>query len=240
MRIDILTLFPEMFTGFLSSSIIKRAIDKGVVEVRVIDYREYSADKHHKVDDTIYGGGAGMLISVAPIANCLKDIDGYKNAKKLITSPAGATFNQEKAKKLATEDHIIIVCGHYEGIDARINNYIDEEVSIGDYILTGGEVASMAIVDSVVRLLPGAITSESIVDESFNNNLLEYDQYTKPASFDGLDVPFVLTNGNHEEINKWRHLNSLAKTYKNRPDLIDEASLSKEDKAHLESLQKDK
>ena len=240
MRIDILTLFPEMFTGFLSSSIIKRAIDKGVVEFRVIDYREYSTDKHHKVDDTIYGGGVGMLISVAPIANCLKDIDGYEKAKKLITSPTGATFSQEKAKQLATEDHIIIVCGHYEGIDARVNNYIDEEVSIGDYILTGGEVAAMAIVDSVVRLLPGAITSESIVDESFNNNLLEYDQYTKPASFDGLDVPFVLTNGNHEEIKKWRHLNSLTKTYLNRPDLIDEASLSKEDKAYLESLQKDK
>ena len=240
MRIDILTLFPEMFTGFLSSSIIKRAIDKGVVEIRVIDYREYSTDKHHKVDDTIYGGGAGMLISVVPIAKCLKDIEGYEKAKKLITSPTGATFNQEKAKKLACEDHIIIVCGHYEGIDARVNNYIDEEVSIGDYILTGGEVASMAIVDSVVRLLPGAITSESIVDESFNNNLLEYDQYTKPASFDGHDVPFVLTNGNHEEINKWRHLNSLTKTYLNRPDLIDEDKLSKEDKAYLNSLTKDK
>ena len=240
MRIDILTLFPEMFAGFLSSSIIKRAIEKGVVEIRVIDYRAYSTDKHHKVDDTIYGGGAGMLISVVPIASCLKDIEGYMQARKIITSPTGATFNQEKARKLASEDHIIIVCGHYEGIDARINNYIDEEISIGDYILTGGEVASMVVVDSVVRLLPGAITSESIIDESFNNNLLEYDQYTKPASFDGFDVPFVLTNGNHEEINKWRHLNSLSKTYLKRPDLIDEAKLSKEDKAYLKTLQKDK
>ena len=240
MKIDILTLFPEMFSGFVSSSIIKRAIEKGVVEIRVIDYREYSSDKHHKVDDTIYGGGAGMLISVVPIANCLKDIDGYKCAKKIITSPTGATFNQAKAKELAQEEHIIIVCGHYEGIDARINNYIDEEISIGDYILTGGEVASMAMVDSIVRLLPGAITSESIEDESFNDNMLEYDQFTKPVSFDGYDVPFVLTNGNHEEIKKWRHFNSLAKTYKNRPDLINETKLSKEDKEYLATLQKDK
>ena len=239
MKIDILTLFPEMYDGFLSSSIIKRAIDKGVVEIRVIDYRTYSSDKHHKVDDTIYGGGAGMLISVVPIANCLKDIDGAKDAKKIITSPTGATFNQEKAKALAKEEHIIIVCGHYEGIDARVNNYIDEEISIGDYILTGGEVASMAIVDSVVRLLPGAITEKSIVDESFNNNLLEYDQFTKPASFDGYEVPFVLTNGNHEEIRKWRHLNSLAKTYLRRPDLIDQNKLTKEEKEYLSSLQKD-
>ena len=239
MKIDILTLFPEMYDGFLSSSIIKRAIDKSLVEIRVIDYRAYSSDKHHKVDDTIYGGGAGMLISVVPIANCLKDIKGAKDAKKIITSPTGATFNQEKAKALAKEDHIIIVCGHYEGIDARINNYIDEEISIGDYILTGGEVASMVVVDSVVRLLPGAITEESIVDESFNNNLLEYDQFTKPASFDGHDVPFVLTNGNHEEIRKWRHLNSLAKTYLRRPDLIDQNKLTKEEKEYLSSLQKD-
>lgn len=239
MIIDILTLFPEMFDGILNSSIIKRAIEKGVVQVRVIDYRTYSKDKHHKVDDTIYGGGAGMLISVEPVVNCLKDIDGYDKALKLITSPTGKVFNQEYAKKLAKLDHIIIVCGHYEGIDARISNYIDEEVSIGDYILTGGEVASMAIIDSVIRLIPGAITDLSTIEESFSDNLLEYDQFTKPASFDGYDVPYVLTNGNHEEIRKWRRRNSIEKTFKFRPDLICEDKLNKEDLgiiAELKSL----
>ena len=240
MRIDILTLFPEMFDGICNSSIIKRAIEKGIVSVNIIDYRTYSLDKHHKVDDTIYGGGAGMLISVEPVVRCLKDIDGYNDALKVITSPTGKTFNQEKAISLSKLDHLIIICGHYEGIDARINNYIDEEISVGDYVLTGGEIASMAIIDSVIRLLPGAITDESTVDESFNNGLLEYDQFTKPASFDGLDVPFVLTNGNHEEIRKWRKYNSLAKTYKNRPDLIDLEKLSKEEKAMLEDIKKGK
>ena len=238
MKIDILSLFPEMFEGVLASSIIKRAIEKGIVEVRVIDYRSYSLDKHHKVDDTIYGGGAGMLISVEPIVRCLSDIEGISEAYKIITSPTGKVFNQAKAKELARLDHLVIVCGHYEGIDARINNYIDEEVSIGDYILTGGEVASMAILDSVVRLLPGAISDDSTAEESFSDGLLEYDQYTKPASFDGYDVPFVLTNGNHEEIRKWRKYNSLEKTYKTRPDLIDESKLSKEDKAFLEKIKK--
>ena len=236
MRIDILTLFPEMFEGVFSSSIIKRAIEKDIVQINVIDYRKYSLDKHHKVDDTIYGGGAGMLISVEPVARCLKDIDGYENALKLITSPTGKVFNQEKAKELSKLDHIIIVCGHYEGIDARIANYIDEEISIGDYILTGGEVASMAIVDSIVRLLPGAITLESTIDESFSDSMLEYDQYTKPASYDGYDVPFVLTNGNHEEIRKWKRYNALEKTYRLRPDLIDEDNLSKEDLALLKQI----
>ena len=238
MKIDILSLFPEMYEGILNSSIIKRAIEKRIVEVKILDYRKYSLDKHHKVDDTIYGGGAGMLISVEPVARCIKDIEGYKDAYKIITSPTGTKFSQEKAKELAKIDHIIIVCGHYEGIDARINNYVDEEISIGDYILTGGEVASMAILDSVIRLLPGAITEASKDEESFSNNLLEYDQYTKPASFDGLDVPFVLTNGNHEEIRKWRRYNSLEKTYKNRPDLIDEEKLNKEDLAFLEDIKK--
>ena len=238
MRIDILSLFPEVYEGILNSSIVKRAIEKGIVEVNVINYRDYSLDKHHRVDDTIYGGGAGMLISVEPVARCLKDIEGISDAYKIITSPTGATFNQEKAKMLARLDHLVIVCGHYEGIDARVNNYIDEEISIGDYILTGGEIASMAILDSVIRLLPGAISDDSVEEESFSNGLLEYDQYTKPASFDGHDVPFVLTNGNHEEIRKWRKFNSLEKTYKYRCDLLDEAKLDKEAKAMLEAIKK--
>ena len=236
MIIDILTLFPEMFDGFINSSIIKRAIDKGVVDINIIDYRKYSLDKHHKVDDTIYGGGAGMLISVEPISRCLKDIDGSYEAKKILTSPTGKRFNQSIAQELSKLDHIIIVCGHYEGIDARISNYIDEEISIGDYILTGGEIASMAMADSIIRLLPNAISDLSTVDESFNNDLLEYDQYTKPSVYDGYSVPEVLTNGNHEEIRKWRKYNSLLKTYRFRPELIKEEKLSKEEKAMLEAI----
>lgn len=236
MRIDILTLFPEMFDGFLKSSIIKRAIEKGIVEVNIIDYRAFSLDKHHKVDDTIYGGGAGMLISVEPVVRCLKSIDGFSEARKVITSPTGECFSQKKAIELAKLDHLIIICGHYEGIDARINNYVDEEISIGDYVLTGGEVASLAMIDSIIRLLPGAITLESTMDESFSDGLLEYDQYTKPLSFDGYDVPFVLTNGNHEEIRKWRRFNAIKKTYKKRPDLLKNKELSKEDLAFLKKV----
>lgn len=236
MIIDVLTLFPENIESFINSSIIKRVIEKKIVTINVHNFRDYSINKHHKVDDTPYGGGAGMLITLQPIVDCLKSIKGYDKAYKIITTPAGKTYNQNVAKELSKKEHIIIICGHYEGIDERILNYVDEEISIGDYVLTGGEIASLAILDSVVRLLPNAISSLSIVDESFNDNLLEYAQYTKPASFDGYKVPDVLISGNHEEIRKYRRYSSLLKTYTKRPELLDNVNLSKEDLEMLKSI----
>ena len=236
MRIDILTLFPEMFSTF-DASIIKRAVDCGDVEIHIHDYREYSSKKNKRVDDYSYGGGAGMIIEVEPIVNCLRSLPNFENTKKLITNPIGKTFNQEYANELAKEDHIIIVCGHYEGIDDRINDYVDETVSIGDYILTGGEIAAMAIVDSVVRLLPNVLGNEESIDiESFDNYLLEYPQYTRPVEFEDKVVPEVLLSGNHENIRKYRRFKSLERTYKHRPDLLEKATLSKEDIKFLEMI----
>ncbi len=236
MRIDIISLFDEMYKGFLENSIIKRAIEKGIVDIHLHDFRTYSTDKHNHVDDTTYGGGAGMLIALPALVDCIKDIDGYDKAHKIITSPCGNTYNQEKAYELSKKDHIIIVCGHYEGIDERILNYVDEEISIGDYILTGGELPSLVILDSVVRLLKDAISDDSTVDESFNNDLLEYPQYTKPPIYDNLKVPEVLINGNHEEIRKYRIYESLKKTYLKRPDLLKKHNFSKEEEFYLEAI----
>lgn len=236
MRIDILTLFPEMFSTF-DTSIIKRAIDGGDVEIHIHDYREYSPKKNKRVDDYSYGGGAGMVIEVEPIVNCLRSIPNYEVSKKIITNPVGKTYNQAYARELANEDHLIIVCGHYEGIDDRINNYVDEAISIGDYILTGGEIAAMAIVDSVVRLLPNVLgNSSSIEVESFDDNLLEYPQYTRPEVFEGLEVPSVLLSGNHENIRKYRRFKALERTHKFRPDLLEKSSLTKEDLKFLEMI----
>ena len=236
MIIDILTIFPEMFEGIINSSIIKRTIEKNLVKINIHDFRTFTTNKHKKVDDTIYGGGAGMLVMCQPVVDCLKSIEGYKDAKKIITSAQGVKFNQTKAKELSKEKHIIIICGHYEGIDNRILNYIDEEISIGDFILTGGEIASLAIIDSIIRLIPDAITEESIEEESFVTGLLEYPQFTKPASFDGYDVPEVLINGNHEEIRKYRKFEALKNTYLNRPDLLENYKLDEMDKIYLENI----
>ncbi len=228
MIIDIITIFPEMFTGIINSSIIKRTIDKNLLTINVHDFREYTLNKHKKVDDTIYGGGAGMLIQCQPIIDNLKAINNYQNAYKIITSAQGNTFNQNKAKQLSEFEHIIIICGHYEGIDNRVLNYVDEEISIGDYILTGGEIPALTIIDSVIRLLPNAITDMSIEDESFESGLLEYPQYTKPYEYDGYKVPDVLISGNHEEIRKYRKFESIKKTYIKRPDLIETHKFDKE------------
>ena len=236
MRIDIISLFNEMFEGFLNNSIIKRAIEKNIVEIHLHDFREYSKDKHKHVDDTTYGGGAGMLISLPAITDCIKDIEGYDKAFKIITSPIGKTYNQELAKKYSKLDHIIIVCGHYEGIDDRIINYVDEEISVGDYILTGGEIPALAIIDSIIRLLDGAIREESSEDESFNNDLLEYPQFTKPPVYDGYSVPEVLVNGNHEEIRKYRLYESIKRTYEKRSELLLKHSFTKEEEYYLEAI----
>ena len=236
MIIDILTLFKDCIESYLNSSIIKRAIESGKVTINVIDYREYAQNKSKRVDDYSYGGGAGMIIEVDPIVRALKDIEGYEKARKIITSPSGKKYNQEYAKELSKEEHIIIVCGHYEGIDDRIMNYLDEAISIGDYVLTGGELAGMAITDSIVRLLPDVISSDSTNEESFENNLLEYPQYTRPVEYDGYKVPDVLISGNHENIRKWRRYMSLKLTLENRPDLLKKANLTKEDEKFIEMI----
>lgn len=236
MKIDILTLFPEMFKGVLESSIIKRAIESELVFINILDYREFSLDKNKKVDDYSYGGGAGMVIRVQPIVDCLKSIEGIENAKKILTTPKGNNYHQVKAKDLANEKHIVIVCGHYEGIDERIVEYVDEEISIGDYILTGGEIAALVIIDSVVRLIPGTLgNEESKIDESFEE-VLEYPQYTRPDVYEGKAVPDVLISGNHENIRKYRRYESLKVTYERRPDLLIGLNLSKEDLQMLERI----
>ena len=236
MIIDIITIFPEMFEGIIKSSIIKRTIEKDLITINVHDFREYTTNKHKKVDDTIYGGGAGMLIQCQPIIDNLKNIQGYEKAYKIITSAQGNTFNQEKARAFSKLDHLIIICGHYEGIDNRVLNYVDEEVSIGDYILTGGEIPALAIIDSVIRLIPEAITDMSIQDESFEMGLLEYPQYTKPYEYDGYTVPDELISGNHEEIRKYRKFESIKKTYFKRPDLLEKYEFDKEGLLFLNNI----
>ncbi|HHU20986.1 MAG TPA: tRNA (guanosine(37)-N1)-methyltransferase TrmD [Acholeplasma sp.] len=237
MRIDVLTLFPEMFTGVVNSSILQRAINENHLEINIIDYRKFSLDKNYKVDDYPYGGGAGMVIEVEPIVLALRSIPkGYT----VLTSPKGVTYNQDKAKELSKKDHLIIVCGHYEGIDNRITNYIDEEISIGDYILTGGEIAALAMIDSIARLIPNVLgNQESLQSESFEE-LLEYPQYTRPEEFEGLKVPSVLLSGHHENVRKWRRFQSLKKTYERRQDILEKANLTKEDLKFLDLIKEGK
>ena len=237
MKIDILTLFPNMFIPFKEESIIKRAIQKGVVDINVIDFREYSLDKHHHVDDTPYGGGAGMVLRPEPIFDCIDQIESPRHI--ILLSPQGKTFKQEDAMRLAKMEHLVFICGHYEGFDERIRFLADEQLSIGDYVLTGGELPAMVISDSIIRLLDGAIKKESYEDDSFASGLLEYPQYTKPASYRGMDVPEVLQNGNHELIRKWRKKESLRNTYINRPDLLEEKELDKEALKMLEEIKKE-
>lgn len=220
MRIDILTLFPSMFTGFMTESIMARAIQNKLVEINIIDFRDFSKSKHKKVDDYPYGGGAGMVLSVQPVYDALTSIKGYEDALKIIVSPQGETFTQNKAYELSNKEHIIILCGHYEGYDERIRSYFDYEVSIGDYVLTGGELAAMVLVDSITRVIPNVINKdESHINDSFNNHLLEHPHYTRPREFKGQKVPDVLLNGHHKLIDEWRLEESIKKTKKVRPDL---------------------
>ncbi len=203
MRIDILTLFPEMFSGFLTESIIKRAIEKDKVEINIINFRDYTEDKHGKVDDTPFGGGAGMVLQIQPIYSALEAIrtdDSYV----ILLTPSGVTFNQTKAKELTFKKHIILICGHYEGFDDRIKLLVDEEISIGNFVLTGGELPAMMISDAVIRLLEGVISVESLESESFNGELLDYPVYTKPRDFKGMKVPDVLLSGDHKKIEEYR------------------------------------
>lgn len=220
MKIDILTLFPEMFEGFINTSIIKRAIEKEIIQVNLINFRDYSPLNNKQVDDTPYGGGAGMILRCEPIFECLDSMD-TEDAYIILLSPEGTKYKQDVAKKLKEHKHLIIICGHYEGFDERIKTRVDEVISIGDYILTGGEIPAMAITDSVARLLPGVITKASLDDESFNDNLLDYPTYTKPAEYHGLKVPDVLVSGNHKLINEYRKNMKIEKTKALRPDLME-------------------
>lgn len=220
MKIDILTLFPHMFDGFLNESIIKRAIQKKIVEINLIDFRKYSLDAHHKVDDYQYGGGNGMVLMIEPIYNCLKDIKD-EDALVILMTPQGITYNQKIAYDLAKEKHLIIICGHYEGFDERIRSLVDMEISIGDYVLTGGEIPSMVITDSVTRLIDNVIKEDSHIYDSFKDNLLDFPVYTKPVDFMGMKVPDVLLSGHHENINKWKQEEALKRTKLRRPDLLE-------------------
>lgn len=219
MKIDILTLFPNMFTGFINESIIKRAIDKNIVEINIINLRDYSCHKHNQVDDTPYGGGAGMVLMVDVVYNAISSLKD-KGTVVIMMTPDGVVFNQKNAYQYKNFKHIILLCGHYEGFDDRIRLLVDIELSIGDYVLTGGEIPSMVVTDSIVRLLSGVIEKESSENESFNNNLLDYPVYTKPREFMGMEVPSVLLSGNHQEIAKWRYEQSLKRTKERRPDLL--------------------
>lgn len=219
MKIDILTLFPEMFSP-IQSSILKRATDNGILEFNIVNIRDFSLDKHKKCDDYPFGGGAGMLMSVQPLYDAIQSVK-KENSKLIFPSPRGKVFNQKIAKDLSKFDHLIFVCGHYEGVDERIFELFDmEEISIGDYVLTGGELPTMVIIDTLSRFVDGVISSESLENESFSNGLLEYPQYTRPAEFMGLKVPEVLLSGNHKDIENWRREESLKITKKNRVDLL--------------------
>ena len=219
MKIDILTLFPEMFSP-IQSSILKRATDNGILEFNIVNIRDFSLDKHKKCDDYPFGGGAGMLMSVQPLYDAIQSVK-KENSKLIFPSPRGKVFNQKIAKDLSKFDHLIFVCGHYEGVDERIFELFDmEEISIGDYVLTGGELPTMVIIDTLSRFIDGVISSESLENESFSNGLLEYPQYTRPAEFMGLKVPEVLLSGNHKDIENWRREASLKITKKNRVDLL--------------------
>lgn len=219
MRIDVLTLFPEMFDS-LKSSIVGRALNDGLFELGITNIRDFSKDKHSKCDDTPFGGGAGMVMTPQPLRDSILSLK-RENSKVVYLSPCGTTLTQRKVKELAQEEHLILLCGHYEGIDQRIIDlYVDEEISIGDYVLTGGELPAMVLVDSVSRMLPDVISAESTMDESFENDLLEYPQYTRPFEFEGVKVPEVLISGHHANIAKWRKEQSLARTKERRPDLL--------------------
>lgn len=235
MKITILTLFPEMFKPFIGESIIKRAINNGICEVVVKDIRDYSNLKHNHVDDTPYGGGQGMVIRFDILHDALSDNVSDKS-KVLLMTPQGKRYNQKMAEELALEEDIVILCGHYEGFDERILDYCDEEISIGDYVLTGGELAAMVISDSIIRLLKGATRDESHEDDSFSTGLLEYPQFTRPYEHLGKKVPDVLVNGNHEHIRKYRLYESLKKTYLRRPDLLEHYELSKEEALMLKDI----
>jgi len=241
MKFDILTLFPGMFDGPFGESIIRRAVESGLIDIRLHNIRDYAFDKHRTTDDYPYGGGAGMVMKPEPLAACIEQMRAALPAARIIlTTPQGTPFNQSLAAELAREEELLIICGRYEGVDERVRDiFAADEISLGDFVLTGGEVAAMVIVDAVSRLIPGVLGSdESAARDSFSDGLLEYPQYTRPPEFRGLGVPDVLLSGNHQEIAKWRRRMALQRTWFKRPDLLATARLDEEDRIYLRELEK--
>lgn len=246
MQVDVLTLFPEMFSGVLGESMLQRAETKHAVRYRVVNFRDYADNKHHKVDDYPYGGGAGMVLMPQPIFDAVHDLTDTnqlrtKATRVILLCPQGERYTQKKAEELAKEEHLIFICGHYEGYDERIRTHlVTDEVSIGDYVLTGGELAAMVVIDSVVRLLPKVLgNEESPQQDSFSTGLLEYPHFTRPADFRGMKVPETLLSGNHRRIEEWRTKESLRRTLLRRPDLLDHIQLSEEQQKWLDELKKE-
>ena len=238
MKFDVLTLFPEMFEP-LKQSIIKRASEKKLLDINLVNIRDFSEDKHNKVDDTPYGGGAGMLMKPDVVDRAYNSVKS-ENAKVIYLTPQGKMLNQKIVKDLSKQEHLILLCGHYEGIDQRVlDKIVDEEISIGDYVLTGGELPAMVLIDSVSRYVEGVLSNESTEEESFSNGLLEYPQYTRPEVFDNVKVPDVLISGHHENIRKWRRERSLENTFKKRPEMLENIELTKNEKDYIEKLKKE-
>ncbi len=237
MKFDVLTLFPEMFKP-LNESIIGKAVEKELLYVNIVNIRDFSKDKHKKVDDTPYGGGAGMVMRPDVVYDAYKSVKD-EDAKVIYLSPQGTVLDQKKVENLSKEKHIILLCGHYEGIDERVlEEIVDEEISIGDYVLTGGEIPAMVLIDSVARYVEGVLSKESIMEESFSNGLLEYPQYTRPEVFRGKQVPEVLLTGHHENIRKWRRQQSIKNTYLKRPSLLKNVELTTKEKEYIENINK--
>ncbi|ADC48128.1 tRNA methyltransferase [Alkalihalophilus pseudofirmus OF4] len=243
MKIDVLTLFPEMFEGVFGSSILKKAKEEGHVSYQAVDFREYTTNKHKKVDDYPYGGGAGMVLSPQPIFDAVDDLKQQNDTspRVIMLCPQGERYTQAKAEELAKEEHLILLCGHYEGYDERVRKHlVTDEISIGDYVLTGGELGAMVIADSVTRLLPNVLgNEESAVTDSFSTGLLEHPQYTRPAEFRGMEVPDVLLSGHHANIERWRKKESLKRTLERRPDLLEERELTVEEERLLEEIKRE-
>ncbi|ARI77499.1 tRNA (guanosine(37)-N1)-methyltransferase TrmD [Halobacillus mangrovi] len=237
MHIDILTLFPEMFDGVLNTSIMKRAQDREAFSYRYVNFRDYTTNKHNKVDDYPYGGGAGLVLTPQPIFDAIEDIKQKSESQPrvVLMCPQGEPHSQKKAEELSKEEHIIFICGHYEGYDERIRQeLVTDEISLGDYVLTGGELGTMVVMDSVIRLLPGVLGNEqSAPQDSFSDGLLEHPHYTRPADFRGHQVPDVLLSGNHAKIEEWRHYQSLKRTFERRPDLLEDRELSPKENAWI-------
>ncbi len=239
MKCEVLTLFPDILTAYLNESILKRARDNKLLDVRLVNIRDFTSDAHRTVDDYPFGGGAGMVFKPEPIFRAMDHLNEDGEARKVILlSPQGGAFDQKKAESFSRETkRLTFICGRYEGIDERVKNLVDEDVSIGDYVMTGGELAALVIIDAVTRLIPGAVGDEqSVVDESFSSGLLEYPQYTRPREFRGMNVPDVLLSGNHEEIRQWRRKQSLRTTMKVRPDMLDRMDFDESDKRMISDI----
>ncbi|GAB2319093.1 tRNA (guanosine(37)-N1)-methyltransferase TrmD [Alkalibacterium sp. s-m-22] len=243
MKIDVVTLFPEMFDGPLGHSIVSRAIDKGIVEVNRVNFRQFGKGKHQVVDDTPYGGGAGMLLKPEPLFDAMESIEERSPETKkrvILMDPAGKPFNQAMAEEFSEEEHLVFLCGHYEGYDERIRSLVTDEVSLGDYVLTGGELAAMVMIDASVRLLPNVLgNAASAQTDSHSSGLLEHPHYTRPAEYKGMGVPDVLMSGNHAKIDEWRHKESLKRTYFRRPDMLEDRDLTKQEQQWIKEFQLD-